>query len=198
MQLVGERWALLIVQDLLLGPKRFTDLRQGLPRIPTNVLSRRLKELEDAGVVRRRILPRPSGSVVYELTAYGCELDEVLLRLCRWGSRRLREPVPGEIFTVDSTVMLLRSAFRPAAAGDGAVSYELWVDDAVLHVRVADGRLAVDPGTAPTADLVIEAGRALRALLSGIEAAGAAVTGGAVRLAGDRGLLPRFASTFQI
>src|ERR671931_2934804 len=80
-EVVGERWALLIVRDLLVGPKRFTDLRRGLPRIPTNVLAERLRELEDAGVVRRRVLPRPAGSVVYELTDYGSELEDVVMRL---------------------------------------------------------------------------------------------------------------------
>src|SRR5215207_6969550 len=84
LELVGERWALLVVRDLVLGPKRFTDLRRGLPRIPTNVLSARLRELEEAGVVRRRVLPRPASSVVYELTEYGRELDEVVLPLGRW------------------------------------------------------------------------------------------------------------------
>ncbi len=87
-ELVGERWALLIVRDLLVGPKRFTDLRRGLPRIPTNILSARLKELERSGIVQRRVLPRPAAGVVYELTAYGGELEEVVLRLGRWGRNR--------------------------------------------------------------------------------------------------------------
>src|SRR2546423_6072869 len=94
LELVGERWALLIVRDLLVGARRFTDLRQGLPRIPTNVLADRLKELEQAGIVRRRVLPRPAASVVYELTAYGSELDEVVLRLGLWGAQSLGEPRP--------------------------------------------------------------------------------------------------------
>src|SRR3981189_2283805 len=81
LELVGERWALLIVRDLLVGPRRFTDLRQGLPRIPTNVLSDRLTELEQSGIIRRRVLPRPSGSVVYELTEYGSRLEDAVLRL---------------------------------------------------------------------------------------------------------------------
>src|ERR671936_950820 len=98
-EVVGERWALLIVRDLLVGPKRFTDLRRGLPRIPTNVLAERLRELEYAGVVRRRLLPRPAGSVVYELTPYGQELEEAVLPLGRWGARALGEPRPDEIVT---------------------------------------------------------------------------------------------------
>ena len=87
LEIIGERWALLIVRDLLEGPRRFTDLRSGLPRIATNVLSARLKQLETAGVVRRRVLPRPDGSVVYELTDYGRELEDVVDSLARWGAR---------------------------------------------------------------------------------------------------------------
>src|ERR1700730_12979598 len=110
-ELLGERWALLVVRDLLVGPKRFTDLRCGLPRIPTNVLSDRLRELEDAGVVHRRVLPRPAGSIVYELTEYGAQLDDIVLSLGRWGAQRLGEPGPDEIITTDSMIIALRSTF---------------------------------------------------------------------------------------
>ena len=75
---VGERWALMIVRELLLGPKRFTDLRTGLPDASPNVLSQRLRELEQEGIVRRRKLPPPAGSKVYELTEWGTELEPVL------------------------------------------------------------------------------------------------------------------------
>jgi DNA-binding HxlR family transcriptional regulator len=115
LEIVGERWALLIVRDLLVAPKRFTDLRQGLPRIPTNILSLRLRELEAAGVVRRRVLPRPSGAVVYELTDHGNALEDVVLRLGRWGAKSLGEPGPEDIVTVDSLVMAMRSTFHPEA-----------------------------------------------------------------------------------
>lgn len=87
LEIVGRRWALLIVQVLAAGPKRFTDLRRVLPRIPTNVLSARLKELEYAGVLRRHVLPRPDGSVVYELTDYGSELTDIIRKLDGWGTR---------------------------------------------------------------------------------------------------------------
>src|SRR3954451_15886148 len=83
LDLVGDRWALLVVRDLVLGPKRFTDLREGLPGIGPNVLSQRLKELEDAGVLTRRLLPPPAGSTVYELTEWGHELDDIVIRLGR-------------------------------------------------------------------------------------------------------------------
>ncbi|HEY9105964.1 MAG TPA: helix-turn-helix domain-containing protein, partial [Roseateles sp.] len=85
---IGERWALLVVRELLLGPKRFTDLRAGLPTASPNVLSQRLRELEGCGVLQRRVLPQPAGVSVYELTAWGRSLEPVLLSLARWGSRR--------------------------------------------------------------------------------------------------------------
>src|ERR1700730_8022475 len=100
-EIVGERWVVLIIRDLLVGPKRFTDLHRGLPRMPTNVLTSRLRELESGGVVRRRVLPRPAGSVIYELTEYGTELEDVLIGLGRWGAKLLHEPRPDEIITAD-------------------------------------------------------------------------------------------------
>src|SRR5919201_6000091 len=124
-EVVGERWALLIVRDLLVGPKRFTDLRRGLPRIPTNVLAERLRELEDAGVVQRRLLPRPAGSVVYDLTAYGRALDEVVMALGRWGALAMGEPRPDEIVTPDSLIIALRTTFCHDSAPPGPVAYEL-------------------------------------------------------------------------
>lgn len=197
-EVVGERWALLIVRDLLVGPKRFTDLRRGLPRIPTNILSDRLKELEDTGVVRRRILPRPAGSVVYELTEYGSGLEDIVLRLGRWGARSLGEPRPGEIMTVDSLIMALRSTFRPDAAHGLRVGYELRVGDIVIHARVDDGHLEAAEGALPDADLVIEAGPAVRALMAGETSPAEAIENGSVRLTGDPGLLARFVDTFRI
>src|SRR5436190_19138926 len=96
LDLVGDRWALLVVRELVLGPKRFTDLRGGLPGIGPNVLSQRLRELEGAAVVRRRVLPPPAGSTVYELTPWGAELEEVLVQLGRWGARSPEMPREAE------------------------------------------------------------------------------------------------------
>src|SRR3982074_612318 len=141
LELVGERWALLIVRDLLVGPRRFTDLRHGLPRIPTNVLSGRLKELEQSGVVRRRVLPRPPGAVVSELPEYGSRLEDVVLRLGLWGAQSLGQPRPGEIMTADSMVLALRSTFVPEAANGLQVSYEFHLGEIVIHARVEDGTI---------------------------------------------------------
>jgi len=198
LELVGERWALLIVRDLLVGPRRFTDLRQGLPRIPTNVLSERLKELEQAGIVQRRLLPRPASSVVYELTDYGSQLEDAVKSLGLWGAQSLGEPRPGEIMTADSMVMALRSAFVPAASHDLEASYELHLGEVVIHACVERGKIAVQPGALPSADLVIEAGPGVKDLLSGALSPAEAITGGSVRLTGDPAWLDRFVELFHI
>jgi DNA-binding HxlR family transcriptional regulator len=99
LDLVGERWALLVVRELMHGPKRYTDLADSLPRIGTNVLASRLRDLEACGIVAKRTLPPPAASRVYELTDYGRELRTVLRELALWGARSLGPPtVEGELF----------------------------------------------------------------------------------------------------
>src|SRR5918992_3937980 len=116
LSLVGERWALLVVRELLNGPKRYTDLAAGLPGIGTNILAARLRALEDAGVVRRRRLPPPAASAVYELTEYGAGLDEVVYALARWGARSLPPPAAGEPLDPDWGVLACAALFNPEAA----------------------------------------------------------------------------------
>ncbi|MPZ94723.1 MAG: transcriptional regulator [Propionibacteriales bacterium] len=155
LDLVGERWALLIVRELLLGPKRFTDLRAGLPHASPNVLSQRLRELEQAGVVRRRKLAPPAGSWVYELTEWGLELEPVLLHLARWGRRSpLRDRTAGA--SVDALMLALRSGFDPESSRDLNATYALRIGEDTFVVRVADGRLTVVRGDAPDPDAVID------------------------------------------
>lgn len=197
-ELVGERWALLIVRDLLVGPKRFTDLHRGLPRIPTNVLSARLKQLEEAQVLRRRTQSKPARGVVYELTEFGRGLEDVILGLGRWGSALLGDPRPGEIVTADSMTMALRSTFTPGAAGGKRMGLELRIGDVVVHAIIQGAHLDAGPGPLPGADLVIEAGPEIQALMSGELDPGEALRRGAVRVEGDPALLDRFAATFRI
>lgn len=198
MELVGERWALLIVRDLLVGPRRFTDLRNGLPRIPTNILSARLKELEQAGVVRRRLLPRPSGAVVYELTDYGGELEDVVLSLGRWGARTLGDAGPQDVVTAGSLTMAMRSTFRPEAADGLRATYELHVGEVVIHIRLDHRTLEVAEGALPGADLVIHTGPTIKALMAGEITPAEAIADGSVELTGDPDLLTRFVETFHI
>src|ERR671927_1551198 len=114
LDLVGERWALLVVRELLLGPKRFTDLRAGILHASPNVLSQRLRDLEEIGVVRRRKLPPPAASRVYELTEWGMELEPVVVSLGRWGARSRSKPRAP--LGVDSLILSLRTMFDPRAA----------------------------------------------------------------------------------
>lgn len=208
-ELIGERWALLIVRDLLVGPRRYTDLKRGLPRIPTNILSSRLKELQGAGVVRR--VPLMSCGLVYELTPYGRDLEPIVLALGRWGFRAMGDPAEDDAVTADSLTMALRTAFGPEAAATlPETDYELHIGDVVLRARVSPGGLRVaqlEPpappvgGAAPEGrpDLVIEAGPGIRRVIAGELDAQDAVDTGVVRvLAGEATLLDRFAETFHI
>ena len=198
LELVGERWALLVVRDLLVGPRRFSDLRQGLPRIPTNVLSDRLKALEASGVVQRRVLPRPAASVVYELTAYGSQLEEVVMKLGLWGAQSLGEPRADEIMTTDSMIIALRSSFRSEAARGVRAAFELHLGEIVIHATVNDGSLQAGEGASPNADAVIEAGPAIKNVMAGELEPRAALESGSIRVTGEAGMLDQFARLFQI
>ena len=213
-ELIGERWALLIVRDLLVGPRRYTDLKQGLPKIPTNILSTRLKELQEGGVVRR--VPLKHCGLVYELTPYGRELEPIVLALGRWGFVQMGDPQEGDLVTADSLTMALRTAFRAdAAASLPPADYELHVADVVLRVQVDPSGLRiaqvapagrpVDPhsttqaSTAGEAELVFAAGPGIRRLISGeLTPAEAIDREVLVVVAGDATLLERFAQTFSI
>jgi len=198
LELVGERWALMIVRDLLVGPKRFGEIQRGLPGIPTNILTARLHELEDSGLVRRRLLPRPAAGVVYELTEEGASLDDVVLAIGRWGAVRLGDPRPDETVTEDSIATALRTTFRAQGAGKGNVTYMLRLGDVEVHARVHNGALTVGRGPAPNADLTIETGPALRLLLAREITPADAIKKRLVRIKGDPKLLERFVRTFQI
>jgi DNA-binding HxlR family transcriptional regulator len=198
LELVGGRWALLIIRDLLVGPRRFTDLRRGLPKIPTNVLADRLKELEQNGVVQRRILPRPASATVYELTPYGAQIEDAVMRLGVWGAQSLDEPRPDEIITNDSMTIALRSTFVAEKARHTRLVFELRMGPVVLHARVNNGTLQVGEGQPPRADLVIESGPALKNLLDGSLSAHDALQSGLVHVEGDAALLDTFAQVFHI
>jgi DNA-binding HxlR family transcriptional regulator len=198
LELVGERWALLIVRDLLLGPKRFTDLRRGLPRIPSNVLSSRLRELEAAGIVCRRIQPLPSRWIVYELTESGRELEDIVIRLGLWGAKTMREPRDEDTLNTDSVLLGLRALFRPGAAPGLTAGYELRIRELVVHARIHEGTLQAGEGPLEDPDLVLETDFALRALLTGELSVDEALESGKLRLVGDRDLLEPFVETFRI
>jgi DNA-binding HxlR family transcriptional regulator len=191
LELAGERWALLIIRDLLVGPKRYTDLRAGLPKIPTNVLATRLKEFEEAGLVERRLEAR---AIVYQLTPYGADLEPVVLALGAWGARSLGELRPDDIITADILVMALRSTFRPAKE---RAKYELRFGEIVIHAIVDRDNLTVETGPLENAT-VVEAFAPIGPLLTGaIDGAGALKTK-LVKTSGTAEDLDRFARLFRI
>src|SRR3982074_3520190 len=128
LDLIGERWALLIVRELLLGPKRFTDLRAGMPGASADILAQRLRELTESGVVRRKRLPPPAGSDVYELTEWGADLEPVVTLLGQWGSRSASLN-PAADSSVDSLVLSLRALFNPQAAQGFSATIVLSLND---------------------------------------------------------------------
>ncbi len=198
LDLVGERWALLVVRELLLGPKRFTDLRAGLPGASPNVLAQRLRELERAGVVRRRKLPPPAGSRVYELTDWGLELEPVITQLGRWGARSPSRPRDAAI-GVDSIILALRTMFDPRAADGFSASYELRLGEDRFRAVVADGRFEVVRGSADRPDATIETDSGmLAALVFNGRPLAEALRSGDIKIEGDRQAVERFLSLFPL
>jgi DNA-binding HxlR family transcriptional regulator len=147
LDVLGERWTLLIVRELLSGPKRYTDLREGLPGLATDLLATRLRELQETGAVRRRDVPPPTPATVYELTPRGRALEPVILELARWGRPLLLDPA--DDYLPGSALLLgLQVAFHPDAAVGLDEAYDLEVDGKSVTVRVRDGTVDVTPGSA--------------------------------------------------
>ncbi|MGI8594051.1 MAG: winged helix-turn-helix transcriptional regulator [Solirubrobacteraceae bacterium] len=195
---VGERWALMIVRELMLGPKRFTDLRTGLPHASPNVLSQRLRELEQTGVVQRRTLPPPAGSRVYELTEWGVELEPVMNALGRWGARAPLSPADVGM-SLDAHILSLRTLFDPDLARGLRAKLELRLGQHRFRVEVADGRLEVEPGEASAPDATVETDPGtLIALAHRRLGLADAVRSGEVAIQGDVQAVERFVGLFTL
>jgi DNA-binding HxlR family transcriptional regulator len=198
LDLVGERWALLVVRELLLGPRRFTDLRAGLPGISSNVLSERLRELEQFGVVRKKRLPPPAASKVYQLTQWGMELEPVISALGRWGARSPLRPREAPMST-GAFVLALRTMFDPGRAGGQEASYELRIGEESFRAVVEDGRFGITRGSMEEPDATIEAGvGALAALVFEGRSLEEALRSGEVRVEGDRRAVESFLTLFPL
>jgi DNA-binding HxlR family transcriptional regulator len=191
LDLIGERWALLIVRELVLGPKRFTDLREGLPGIATNVLSNRLRQLERDGILGRRRLPPPAAVQVYELTEYGRELVPIMLALGRWGAGTMGPRTPVQSIRSEWLAVALKAFFDPAAAVGLTANVTLNLDGALFTLRIAEGQLEVVHGAAAPVDLSLKAETEL--LLEFL--AGAPVR---VEAEGDRDLLAKLPELFPL
>ncbi len=196
LDLVGERWALLVVRELLLGPKRFTDLRDGLPNSSPNVLSQRLRELEDAVIVRRRKLPPPAGSWVYELTDWGHQLKPIVISLGSWALHSPSFPRDAPVGS-DSIILALSTFFDAGAAGDLSARYELRLDEHTFQVGIADQTIEVERGAADAPDAIIETDHATFSALiwDGLDPADA-LRAGDIAVDGDHAAVNRFLELF--
>jgi DNA-binding HxlR family transcriptional regulator len=196
LDVLGERWTLLVVRDLLMGPRRYTDLREALPGIATDLLTARLRTLEEAGYVHRRKLPRPAAATVYELTASGRRIGLVVLELARLGLEHLGPPGPDDDIDTDALVLSLRASYKPVP-GSGAGSYQLEIEGEPFIVTVADGAAETARGQADEPRCAITVGaRALAQLLSGAIGPDQAIANGELRLTGPRRELDRFLDSF--
>lgn len=198
LDVLGERWALLVVRELLLGPKRFTDLRSGLPGVSPNVLTQRLGELEAAAVTQRRRLPPPASAWVYELTPWGRELEPIILALGRWGARSPTR-TPGAPLGVDSLVLSWRTMFSAERAADLDAHIELQIDQHVYHAVISNGTLHLARGAAADAQTVLKADVAtFVALIYEGANFNEALRAGTLAVSGDKQVAKRFVRLFPL
>jgi DNA-binding HxlR family transcriptional regulator/putative sterol carrier protein len=198
LNLVGERWALMVVRELLLGPKRFSDLRGDLPGVSANVLSQRLDELEASRIVRRRQLDPPTKAWVYELTPWGAELEPVIKGLGRWAARSPSFP-RGLPLSVNSVVLSMRTMYDGSAGEGMTLSLQLTLDGYPFAVHVDDGNFSIEIGraTSPDADIVTDQ-NSLAMLLYDNRDIGEAIASGDLTLTGDRAAFERFVTLFTL
>lgn len=195
-EIMGPRWSVVLVRDLLLGPKRFAELREITPGITTEELRERLDELADAGVLWYGG-PGEQDDAVVELTDYGRDLEPILLQFGRWGARSLGDPRLGDIFTLDMAILALRGVFRPEHAVGVHASFEVWFGEIVVNARVADGELTVREGELPGADLVISS-PVLKHLMQAELTPSDALWFGLAETTGNPRLLNTFVQLFHI
>lgn len=198
LDVVGERWALLVVRDLLLGPKRFTDLLHGLEGVSTDVLTQRLRDLSDAGVVQRRRLGPPVGAWVYELTPWGAALEDTVLGLARWAheSPRMRYDLP---LGTDSQMLAIKESFDSGAAGGLDATIALHIDDESFWLQIANGELTMARGEIPHADARIRTDReALGTVLQSKGSIRDAQESDHLQLTGDHDVVEKFVACLSL
>jgi DNA-binding HxlR family transcriptional regulator len=196
MEMIGERWAILLVRDLMTGPRTVVQLQEGFPQMPPGLLSSRLAELERSGVIR--VQAHASDGTRYELTEYGLALEEIVLALGRWGAASLAAVRPEDVVTPESIIMALRATFVRNAAAGVRFSFELRVGEIILHGKVNDGALDVGKGSLPEVDLIIEPGTILKDLMTGVVTAEQALAHPTFRAIGNPALVAVFAKVFHL
>lgn len=196
LDVVGERWALLVVRELVLGPKRFTDLRAHLPGIATDVLSQRLRQLQQAGILRATTLPAPATGQAYELTERGHALEPVLHALGRWGSQESFAAAQHEM-TVDAFAVALSTVFEPSSADGLVATVVLDLEGDRVVAQVDGGELGISRGPAGQPDARIESSvAALREVLWRGRPLADAEADGSVVVHGLRTVVRRFLTLF--
>jgi DNA-binding HxlR family transcriptional regulator len=199
LDLVGDRWALLVVRELLFGPKRFTDLLAGLPGIGTNTLAARVSELEEGGVVRKRHLPAPLAVTVFELTERGRELEPVLVALARWGTRPLMAKKPRHELRPAWLALALRTYFDPSAPAGRPIRVGLVLPQGALTLELGEGALRIAEGETAPLDLRIETTeRVFLDVLRGASTFAAAAKKRTLAVEGDVSLLSRLLAAFPL
>jgi DNA-binding HxlR family transcriptional regulator len=198
LDLVGERWALLVVRELMYGPKRFTDLRAGIPGGSASMLAQRLRELEEAGIVVRRQLGPPASSRVYELTPWGHELRPVLATLGRWGARSPFMQHDAEL-SADSFMLALETLFDPQVAAGMRADLALRIGRDGFHVRIDGPDLRIARGEPGASDATVEADLSiLNSLIWDGRELPEAIRAGDVMIDGDVDLVKRFVRLFPL
>jgi DNA-binding HxlR family transcriptional regulator len=198
LDLVGERWALLVMRELMLGPKRFSDLRESLPGISANVLTQRLEGLEAAGVLVRRKLPPPAAVQVYELTEWGYESEPIFQALGRWAARSPAHD-PSLPFSTASLVLSLRTMFNAERAKDMDARIGFHLGEETFLARLADGRLEIARGPLDGADLILTgAPPVLAGAIYGGQPLEALEQAGVLQVEGDRTLAQKFVRLFPL
>lgn len=195
--ILGERWALLILRTVMVSPKRFTEIRQANPGVPTTVLTTRLRELQIAGVIERRLDAAPERGVTYALSEYGEGLRPILDALGRWGAQRMLVPVEGDVLTSSALAAALQAAFVPGQA-PGTRICSVRAGDAAAHARVSTARIQIGEGVAEASDLTVHASGGLRELLGRIATTEEVLADGRISLDGPRALFEEFARIFHV
>jgi DNA-binding HxlR family transcriptional regulator len=197
LDLVGERWALLIVRELMFGPKRFTDLKRDLPGIATNVLTQRLVGLEEAGLLRQVDLPRPARGKAYALTSWGLAFREPLRVMGAWASRSPHLRFEHRL-SAAAAMLSMGSMFDADKAGDLRVAVNLRLPDGDFAVRLEAGRLSVEPGCNSDPDCTVRGDQnALLPVLYAGKPVEAALADGSLGVEGDAGALAKLATAFR-
>ncbi|WP_339871624.1 winged helix-turn-helix transcriptional regulator [uncultured Brevundimonas sp.] len=198
LELVGERWSLLILREMMFGPRRFGDIRAALPGLSANILTQRLETLETHGLVERSKLPPPASVQVYGLTPWGYEADQLLIVLGRWAAR---SPGHDPTLPLSKTSLMLsfRTMFQAGMAGDADMTVGFQLDDETFRVRIDHGVLVPERGGIDDAGVTfITTPEAMAAYVYGKVPLEALEAGGGVRIAGDRALAVTFQTFFAL